>query len=167
MTRALMAFSVMLRPHVELTELTLTDSASTLAASASASLHLLTLGDRLVADLDRAAREPDADVRSCTLALAPSMPWSSSVARACVDGEVGRRHLPGDTALEVEAEVEALDDQRTTVMSNSSTDENRDPTSACRRSRWRSRRGTGGRRDAALDERWADVRTCRAGRRCS
>ncbi len=37
MTRALIAFSVMLRPHVELTELTLTDSTSTSAAAASAS----------------------------------------------------------------------------------------------------------------------------------
>ncbi len=38
MTRARMAFSVMLRPQVELTELTLTDCVSTFAAVASASL---------------------------------------------------------------------------------------------------------------------------------
>src|SRR3954470_5962917 len=36
-TNALMAFSVMLRPHVELTEVTLTDSDGTLAAVAKAS----------------------------------------------------------------------------------------------------------------------------------
>ena len=73
MTSALMAFSVMLRPHVELTEVTLTDSAATLASVAKAcctSCRLAT--DWSPTWINRT--EPDADVRSCTFASVPLMP---------------------------------------------------------------------------------------------
>ena len=81
MISALTAFSVMLRPHVELTELTLTDSVSTLAACARASW----ISWRLATDWSPtwiSRTRPEADVRSWTLALVPLIPWSSSVARA-------------------------------------------------------------------------------------
>ena len=111
MTRALTAFSVMLRPQVELTELTLTNSGSTFAAAASASLHLLALRHRLVADLDQqhARRMP----------MCAPAPWrrcrrcrGRRARRAWSTVRFAGRHLPGDATLEVEAEVEAVGDQR-------------------------------------------------------
>ena len=111
MMRARTAFSVMLRPHVEPTALTLTDTASTLAAVASASLICW----RLATDWSPTWTRiwvPDADESCWILALVLSTPLASSTDLAWPTVRCAGRNLPAHTAFEVEPQVETAGEHR-------------------------------------------------------
>ena len=111
-TSARIAFSVISRPHVELTNETLTSAGSTPAASANAAVHLVGRLARQFLDLhgDDVGALGTADLDACAVGRTP---LSSRTARGVVDAEgLARRDVPRHAALEVEAEVEALRDQR-------------------------------------------------------
>ena len=112
MTSARTAFSVMLRPHDELTEVDDTSATVDTGLLGEVDLHQLHRLGRVVADLHAPARLAGGRGERCTFAFVPSTPLSSRTVRTWSSTEVRCRHLPRDAALEVDAEVQPVEDER-------------------------------------------------------
>ena len=111
MTSARIAFSVISRPHVELTELTLISSALTSADSANAERSCSRTSGGLIGDLDL-DQITAVGAALLDLRLARVDPVVAQDGFGVLDGERRRGDVPDDPAFEVDAEVEPTRDER-------------------------------------------------------